>query len=140
MLGERWLLFRVGTRRCALPIHCTLETMRPLPIRAVGGAQRAVLGVAVIRGSTVPVVDVAAFFGDRSAEPRRFVTVRVAERIVALAVDDVIGVETIPSASWDALPGLLAASEQNVVEAISAADRDLVLALAAGKRVPVEPA
>ena len=140
MLGDRWLLFRVGTRRCELPIRCTPEPMRPLPIRAVGVPQRAVLGVSVIRGSTVPVVDVAAFFGDRCAEPRRFVTVRVAERVVALAVDEVIGVETIPAASWDALPGLLAASEQNVVEAISAADRDLVLALAAGKLVPEEPA
>ena len=61
--------------------------MRPLPIRAVGVPQHAVLGVAVIRGSTVPVVDVAAFFGECSAQPRRFVTVRVADRVVALAVE-----------------------------------------------------
>jgi len=138
--GDRWLLFRVGRRRCALPIRFTLETMRPLPIRAVGASQRAVLGVATIRGSMVPVVDVAALFGEGGGEPRRFVTVKVGERVVALAVDDVIGVETIAASAWDALPALLSAGVSDVVDAIASADRDLVLALSAGRLMPDEAA
>lgn len=128
---------RVGSRTCALPVRYAVETMRPLPIERLGPASPAVLGVAMIRGSSVPVVDVAAFFGER-VDATRFVTIRIGEpaRVVALAVDQVIGVRDMPSTAWQSLPGLLTASNTHIVHAIATADADLVLALDAGKLVP----
>jgi chemotaxis signal transduction protein len=132
---ESWVIFVAGTRRCALPVRVAIETMRPLPVRALGREQHGVLGVATIRGTTVPVVDVAALFGDRST-PRRFVTIRVAERVVALAVDDVVGVRRV--AAWEALPKLF--GDDKLVAAIARTDAELVLALDAARLIPAEVA
>ena len=136
MPEQSWLIFLAGTRRCALPVHVAIETMRPLPVRALGRQQQGVLGVATIRGSTVPVVDVGSLFGEPGRAHRRFVTIRVAERVVALAVDEVIGVRRV--SAWEQLPKLFAGSDDKLVAAITRADAELVLALDAARLVPAE--
>src|ERR1039458_3558579 len=97
-LNERemtMLLCRVHGRRCALPLEHVVETMRPLPIGPLAGAPPGVSGLAVIRGAPVPVVDLSRLFssdvGYIEVAPTRFVTVRVGQRVVALAVDRVEG-------------------------------------------------
>ena len=45
---------------CALPLVHVLEVMRPLPLEKVEPAPAFLLGLAVIRGEPLPVVDVAA--------------------------------------------------------------------------------
>lgn len=119
-----------------MPVHVAIETMRPLPVRAIGREQQGVLGVATIRGITVPVVDVGSLLGESARAPRRFVTIRVAERVVALAVDDVIGVRRV--AAWEALPKLF--GDEKLIAAIARTDAELVLALDAARLVPAEDA
>jgi len=141
-VSEPWLILRVGTRRCALPVSSVIETMRPLPVDAVGQSVDGVRGLSRIRGAFVPVVDAAALFGEshEAGPASRFVTLRVGTRVVALAVDAVIGVREVATAEWRALPPLASAATSAAVQAMTRADAELVLALDAARVIPEDVA
>jgi purine-binding chemotaxis protein CheW len=135
--GEVYLLCRVGTRYCAFPLACVLETMRPLPVEPLVNMPCFVRGVAVIRGEPVPVVDAGTLFGPADgATPRRFVTIRSGDRRVALAVDEVLSVHTLPLAKVQELPPLVRDARAEVVSALGTLDGNLVLVLHAAHLVP----
>jgi purine-binding chemotaxis protein CheW len=141
------LVFRAGGRLCVLPLEHVVETMRPLPTSAVTGGPPFVVGVAVVRGVALPVVDVARVL-DASADARgsappaeagrRFVTVRVADRAVALVVDAVVGVRTLPEGARRELPPLLRCAASDAVAAIGTLDSELLVVLRAARLVPDE--
>lgn len=134
---ELWLLVRAGGQLCALPLEHVDETMRPQPVRAVAGVPPFVRGVAMIRGLPVPVVDAASAIGqvEASSDGTRFVSLKIAERRVALAVDEVIGVRQINHSYLADVPPLLAGTSANIV-AIGALDSELLMVLRSGKLVP----
>ena len=137
--GERGraVLCRVGERRCALPIEQVVETLRPLPIDEVRGAPSFVLGVTLLRGAPVPVVDAARLLGVvASGAPTRFVAVRVGERRVVLAVDEVLGIGEVPAALRAELPPLVASIDAAAIAALASADGELLHVLEAARLVP----
>lgn len=122
------LICLVGATRVALPIASVIEVMRPLPIEAIGAAtSRGVLGVSVIRGVPTVVVDATVLVGQPAAPPRRFVTLRTGDRVVAFAVQDVLGVEVL--AATHALPPLLRDADAGVLAQIATRDTDLLAVL-----------
>lgn len=127
---------RVGDRLCAIPLADVVETMRPLPVEAVAGAPNYVPGVAIIRGEALPVIDVGALLGAGGSRAGRFVTLRVADRRVALAVDDVVGVRALPSAALGRLPPLLRSAGAGAVSSMSALDSELLVRLDGAHVVP----
>lgn len=134
------LIVRSGARLCAIAIDHVHETMRPLPVDAVAGAPDFVLGLAVIRGVPVPVVDLDALLGGGIA-PRthgRFVTLRLGERRVALAVDEVLGVERIDRTRLAEFPPLLGPAGADRIEALGTLDAQLLVVLRATQVVPAE--
>jgi purine-binding chemotaxis protein CheW len=133
---KQWLVCRVGPRLCALPLLNVVETMRPLPIEPVAGAPPFVLGLSILRGSPVPVVDVASLLGEQSVRPERFVTVSVGSRLVALALGQVVGLRPIAAMSDEALPPLLRDAGGEIVTAIATLDAELLLVLNAARIVP----
>jgi purine-binding chemotaxis protein CheW len=131
------LLCRVGKRLCALPIEHVSETMRPLPVVPLAGTPAFVAGLSVIRGSPVPVVDAERLVGkDEPGQLTRFVTVKVEQRCIALAVDSVIGVRTLASDSLRGLAPLLQQSGTDVVEAVGMLDAELLVVLKSARIVP----
>ncbi|MGH9372610.1 MAG: chemotaxis protein CheW [Vicinamibacterales bacterium] len=135
---DQWLLVRAGAQLCALPLEQVNETMRPQPVRPVSGAPHFVRGVAVLRGLPVPVIDAASMIGQTESTSRgsRFVALKTADRRVALAVDEVIGVRRIDEGALSDLPRLLAAASEQVVSAIGTLDAELLMVLESGKLVP----
>jgi purine-binding chemotaxis protein CheW len=121
-----------------LPAAAVIEVMRPQPIRAVSRPREGVLGVATIRGALLPVVAAAALFGGQVAAPTRFITLRLGDRAVALAVDEVLGIE--PIADVSALPPLLADASAGVIEGIGQLDSELLLLLRTGYLTPLAEA
>jgi purine-binding chemotaxis protein CheW len=82
--------------RCAIPLEHVVETMRPLPVLPLAGAPQLVLGLAVVRGRPLPVVDAAALFGGSApAAAGRFVSLRAPGRQLVLAVGAVDGVHDL---------------------------------------------
>jgi purine-binding chemotaxis protein CheW len=130
------LLFRVRSRLCALPIVHVVETMRPLPIEPLAGAPVAVKGLALIRGTALPVVALAILIDGKDEHPTRFVTVRAGEYQVALAVGSVHGVHGIAAASLRDLPLVLRYADNNAVLSIGRLDAELLLVLNAARLVP----
>ncbi len=133
---EPLLICRVLDRLCALPVQRVVETMRPLPIEPVPAATPPVLGVAVVRGAAVPVVDLAWVVAERAARPTRFVTVNADGRSVALAVDAVVGVRTLPPEALRDLPPLLRDALAGAIESIGTLDAQLLMLLHLGRLVP----
>lgn len=112
--------------------------MRPLPIEPLAGTPASVLGMAIVRGAPIPVVDARRVFGEPSGEPSRWVSVRTGPRVVALAVDSVIGVRTIERASLGELPPLFADAAAGALAAVGALDSELILVLEAIRLIPDE--
>jgi len=136
LMAENWLVFRAGARLCAVPLASVVETMRPLPVEPLTGGPHAVAGLCMIRGAPVPVVNVAALFGDERATAARLVTLSVAGRRVALAVDDLVGVRSFAAADAAPLPPLLRDASTEAIAAIGALDGEFVLVLQAARLVP----
>lgn len=137
---QKLVLVRAGALLCGLPIDCVVETMRPLPVWPISGASASVLGVAIVRGDPVPVVDLAAFLGRPTATsepPARFVTVRAGGRAAALAVSTVVGVAELDPTEAQRLP-LVADACAGALEALRTRDDDLLLVLGAARLFPAE--
>lgn len=135
---EASLLCRVGSVRCALPLQYVEETMRPLPVEPMAGAPVFVRGLAIVRGSVVPVVDAGSLLGGGLAQASRFVMVKARSRRVALVVDAVEGVGQIARASLNTLPPLLRDANLEAVAAIGTLDAELLVILRSSRLVPDE--
>jgi purine-binding chemotaxis protein CheW len=131
------LLCRVGSLVCAVLLEHVSETMRPLPIEPLAGLPSFVLGLSVLRGTPVPVVDAARMLGVVApARPGRFVAMRIGARTAVLAVDAVLGVRTLRRDALEMVPPLLADARSEVVETIGTLDSDLLVVLRSGRIVP----
>ena len=126
------LICRVQRRLCALPLRHVTETMRPLPIEVVAGAPHFVLGLAMIRGAPVPVVDVARLLGEADAPSGRWIALTAGSRRVALAVCEVLGVRPLPASARHALPPLLQDAGRDLVSELGRLDEALLLVLHGG--------
>lgn len=122
------LLVRVAGRACALPLEPVLETSRPLPLQAVAGAPSFVSGVALMRGVPTPVLDLAALLGSGPQTPRRLVRLRVGQRCVALAVEEVLGVRTLDG-ERTGLPPLLQHVGGETLSSLETLDAELLWVL-----------
>ncbi|MBI4584441.1 MAG: chemotaxis protein CheW [Planctomycetes bacterium] len=133
------MFLRAGSLLCAIPTIHVSETMRPLEIEPVSGMPEFVLGLAVIRGAAVPVVSLELMLrGAKTETVSRFVTIRVQDRIVALAVTEVIGVSDLENIDLHELPPLVKHANGQIVEAIGALDEQLLLILKTARILPDE--
>lgn len=137
----RLLNCRAGAKVCGLPITSVVETMRPLPVAPLAGGPPFVEGVALIRGRPTPVLDLRTLLAtERPAVAARYVTLRLgspeAPRIVALAVDQVLGVREIAAYTLEELPGLLRAPATEVVGALGMLDAQLFVLLEHTRLLP----
>ena len=131
------LVCRTGAFFCALRLTHVVEIMRLLPTEPIVGAPAFVRGLSVVRGTPTLVVDLAHLLGGRATSPERQVTVKTGMRIVALAVDGVLGVRSIDNAGTaESLPPLLREAASDAVSAIGRLDADLLLFLDTARIVP----
>jgi purine-binding chemotaxis protein CheW len=115
--------------------------MRPLPIRSIAGAPAFVLGLSLIRGVSVPIVDLGALLGETSVRTpfTRFVRLELGTRSVALAVQAVTGVIEVAPASLAAMPPLLSRAANTLVDTLALHDSELLLVLETARLVAELP-
>jgi purine-binding chemotaxis protein CheW len=130
----KFLVVEAAQWRCALPLESVVETMRPLPVQPLNDAVKAVLGLSMIRGTPVPVVNLAEVLGDTEAEHSRFVTLRAHERMFAIAVGGVIGIYEIQHQELAAVPLLNA--KDGTLGLVAIHDRELVRVLKETRILP----
>jgi len=132
--SENVLLVRAGARICALPLAHVAETMRRLPVARLVGMPAFVEGAAVVRGETVPVIDLGALLGGAATRVApRFVLIRAGARRAVISVDEVVGLAPLPPAHG--VP-LLSGAAGGAVEALGARDRRVLAVLDASRLVP----
>jgi purine-binding chemotaxis protein CheW len=129
------LICEIGGWLLALPLAGVAEIMRPLPIAVFPGTPGFIPGVSTIRGAVVPVIDVGLLLGVGESRPTRFVTLTLEQRLVALAVDAVIGIQTLDDTLHD-LPPLLQSVDHETLSAVGVLDAGLLLALDTAHLVP----
>jgi purine-binding chemotaxis protein CheW len=130
---------RVQNRLCLLPIEHVVEAMRALPIEKIAGAPPYVRGLSIVRGVPTPVVDVARLLDCSPAgegECKRFVMFKGGRHLVALAVDDVVGVRSVSPDTMRDLPPLLKDAGDEVIGSIGTLHAELFLALRGTRLVP----
>jgi purine-binding chemotaxis protein CheW len=129
----------VRSRVCAVPLAQVVETMRPLPVEPITGVPPFVRGLSIIRGSPVPVVDLGSLLADSAGEAStRFVTLRVGDRRVALAVEAVLGVRELDVSMVRELPPLLRDARAHAIQAIGSLDAELLVVLSASHVLPAD--
>jgi purine-binding chemotaxis protein CheW len=135
--GLAVLLCHAGSLIYGLPLEHVLETMRPLPCAPLAGMPAFVSGISIVRGAPLPVIDLARLFGDPSqSQKTRLVIIKVEERRIALAVESVVGVQTLDLAASDVLPPLLQGADTELIRQIGCLDARLLVVLESGKIVP----
>ena len=137
---DRFLLCRVGSRIAALDVRDVRETMRPLPIEPLAGAPAFILGLAIVRGFPMPVVDADRLLGSSASSsapsPARFVSLKLGVRGAALAVDAVLDIRALPEGMLANIPPLLGEAGADLVALVGALDAQLLLVLEAARLVP----
>lgn len=135
---ERFVLVKVRENcGAALPLTAVTEVTRPLPVEAVAGAPAFVRGLTIVRGTAMPVIDLAALLGlEDAGKAERFVIVRVDTRFVAVAVNAVVDVTDLERDSLQEAPPLLRDVHGDRLEALAALDRDLLLVLRMSRLLP----
>jgi purine-binding chemotaxis protein CheW len=132
------LLCRAGSRLCAIPIEHVIEVLRVLPIEPVSGAPRYVLGLCIIRGSAVPVVDAGLLLGDQATKSERLITIRTGDRTIALAAEAVLGIWAIGTETFNELPPLLRNAAGETIASIGVLDSELLFLLRTARIVPAD--
>lgn len=87
------------------------------PATRVPGATPAVTGVVNVRGSLVVLVDARRALGHPQGEGGSMILLEAADRVVAVAVDEVLDLVTVGNGEWaerGALPGV----DPRVVKAV----------------------
>jgi purine-binding chemotaxis protein CheW len=122
------VVFTLGGEEYALPIRQVQEIIRYTEPRSVAASSGWVRGVIGLRGKIVPVYDLAARLGLKTAEIAeggRIVIVESAGDMAGVVVDDVAEVLTVDESQLDAVP----AAGSPSIEAIAKLDDRLVILL-----------
>jgi len=142
--GNLFVLCRIGSRIGALALLDVRETMRPLPIEPLSGTPPFVLGLAIVRGFPIPVIDAGRLLNPSAAPyspiassfPSRLVSLKLGDRTAALAVDAVLGVRSLAAGMLRGIPPLLSEAREDLVSLVGALDAELLLVLETARLMP----
>ena len=133
---EHVLVVCSGSRVCAVPLAIVEEIMRPLPTDPLPGVPPFLRGLALIRGTPVPVLDLGILLGATDEPPtRRFVVLRLNDRRVAIAVETVPGLRALDCSLLN-LSRILDEINPALVAGVSVNDHGLLFVLEAARIVP----
>lgn len=89
--------FSLGENFFAVDIMRIREIILPQKLSAFPGTSQILEGVINLRGAVIPVMNMRKRFGMSEADTGKFLIVSLARQALALAVDDVMEVITVPA-------------------------------------------
>jgi len=98
------LVFALDEHRFGLPAEAVIEVVRVVAWSPLPGAPEITEGVANVRGTLVPVLDVRTRFGFPAADvdpDQHLIVARAGPRVVALRVDRALALLTIPDDAFE---------------------------------------
>jgi purine-binding chemotaxis protein CheW len=122
------LLFRLADRIGGIELDIVREILPPRPATRLPGAPSWVRGLVNVRGTVITVVDlVARLCGQAARADGPLMLIEHEERVIAVAVDDVLEVQPFPPEGWETPVGDLL--PDGVVYAMGEIDGQTVLLL-----------
>lgn len=108
---SRWMIFRLGSERCALPAAAILRSHAPAPSHGLPGRRDTLVPrLLQIEGRLVLMADLARCLGS-AREPdagfARLLELQAPPAAYALPVDDVLGIADVPDAAVEPAPAHL---------------------------------
>jgi purine-binding chemotaxis protein CheW len=96
------LLFKLADRTGGIELEMVREILPPPPATRLPGAPSWVRGLVNVRGTVITVVDLVARLCGRPARPDGpLMLIEHQERVIAVAVDDVLEVHPLPPEGWE---------------------------------------
>ncbi|NPV88223.1 chemotaxis protein CheW [Coprothermobacteraceae bacterium] len=91
---RNYLVFELGGRKYGFELPAVVEIVVPQKVYRIPRSKPHVLGLCNIRGSILPVVDIAASLGERRQESieQRYIWMRLGSDEAAVPVDRIVGV------------------------------------------------
>lgn len=111
--------FRVGEQYCVTAMDDIAEVLMEPAATRLPGVKPWVRGVANVRGRLLPLVDLSAFLGERTAleqSQRRVLVIEKADIYLGLIVDDVFGMQHFNVDTFRLDGGLDVASMANYIQ------------------------
>jgi purine-binding chemotaxis protein CheW len=105
------LLFRLADRIGGIELEIVREILPPPPATRLPGAPAYVRGLINVRGTVITVIDlVARVYGQPARPDGPIMLIEHQNRLIGVAVDEVVEVRPLPSQGWttpigDLLPG-----------------------------------
>jgi len=122
------ILFRLAERIGGIELDTVREILPPRPATRLPGAPTWVRGLVNVRGTVITVVDLVARLSGRPARADGpLMLIEHNERVIAVAVDDVLEVRPLPPEGWETPVGDLL--PDGVVYAMGEIDGQTVLLL-----------
>lgn len=130
-----YLRVLVAGEHYAIDVRFVREVGALGEVTAVPGSSQPVLGVCAVRGSILPVIDLAAVF-DRPGlgRPAHFAVIEAAGQRAAAAVDGLVGVGEPAGTVERSGAGLLTGTYLDDGELVGLVDVDALMAWVAGAR------
>ncbi|MBD8526773.1 chemotaxis protein CheW [Pseudomarimonas arenosa] len=133
---QGFLTLQAAGRPCAVPLDAVIEVLRPLPIDALTDVPAYLLGLSVLRGQPVAVLDLPRLLGQPGEAIGRWLHLRVGPRRLALAVPSVGRVEHLDQLDWQPLPALFEGDAARVVQQVAQRDQQLYVQLNVMRLLP----
>lgn len=132
------LIASAGGHTCALPLAAEMELMRPLDVEPLPDVPPFVLGMALVRGVPVPVIDLPRLLEAQreNAPHRRWIFSRRNDQALVLAVESVDGVAELDRAALEAAPTFGSRTDDALVSAIALHEQRLFWLLETARIVP----
>jgi purine-binding chemotaxis protein CheW len=137
--GLELVAFRAGTQEFCVDIMCVREIRGWAPATPLPHAPPFVHGIINLRGTVLPVVDLAARLGLPATEPTSRHVIIVTElqgRIVGLLVDAVSDILTVPEDAIQPTPGVASEATRAFVRGVFAAGERMISRLALDDVLP----
>lgn len=131
-LEKQFIVFNLGEEEYGVEILQVQTIERMLPITRVPHAPEFVEGVANLRGSVVPIIDLRKRLGLESTEhtnESRIITVKVDEVMVGMVVDAASDVVKVPVSAIEPPPSVIGGVEANYLEGVAKLEDRLLILL-----------
>lgn len=138
------VVFSLGGEYYGLPIATVREIIRYVEPSATATARGAIRGMIVLRGRTLPIVDLSSRIGKQieTATRTRILVLEVAAGALGLIVDGVDGILPIPAERIEPLP--VATGDEGLGDEVAAVGERLIVLIdpehAFGDLLPRKPA
>jgi purine-binding chemotaxis protein CheW len=129
---EQYVAFEVAGERYALPIALINEISKVFDTTPVPRTSDFVIGIGNVRGSVIPIIDLAKRLRLRPRPPSRdarVLIVRHDDELYGLQVDRVRDVVTIAPEDLEEAPGAIAGSRGEYIKALTRLDTDILIVL-----------